>query len=186
MKLNHSLPRRTLFLALTLAAVLLPQAAQAQYSSPVRVANTEAQPVPVKNLDHGARQPVYLHASVDFYDGSYYPHTLPSANLYTVPANKRLVLEYFSADIPAMVGQRVRIGIITASAGNPTALYFMPLGTPIAFDPFGTQATAIASNLIHIYCDAGSTVHLSVSRNAPSGDTSNGEITLSGYLVDLP
>ncbi len=177
--------RRALFLGLTLTAALLPRAAQAQFSSPVRITNTPAQSVPVKDQDHGARQPVYMHASVDFYDGSYYPHIVPSSDLYTVPANKRLVLEYFTADIPAMVGQRVRVSLQTASAGNSIALYYMPLDTPVAFDPFNIQATSIASRVIRIYCDPGSTVHLSVSRSTNGGTTTSGDITVSGYLVDL-
>lgn len=186
MKTSMTLSRSTLFLGLAFSAVLLQPAAQAQFSSPVRITNTTTQSVPVKDQDHGARQPVYLHASVDFYDGSYYPHFTPSSNMYTVPANKRLVLEYFTADIPAMVGQRVRVSLQTTTAGNSIALYYMPLETPVAFDPFNIQATSIASRVIRIYCDPGSSVHLSVSRSTNGGVSTPGDITISGYLVDLP
>jgi hypothetical protein len=185
MKMQLSLIRGTLVSGLTIAAAILPQTALAQYSSPVRVTNTKTDAVPIKDQDHGARQPVFMHASIDFYDGSYYPHITPAANMYTVPANKRLVIEYYTADIPALTAQRVRVSIQTTSAGNPIALYFLPLGNPIAFDPFGLQATSIGSGLIRIYCDAGATVHLNVSRNNPNSDTTAGDITLSGYLVDL-
>ncbi|QOY89877.1 hypothetical protein [Paludibaculum fermentans] len=185
MKTSTSPFRRALFLGLTLTAALLPRAAQAQFSSPVRITNTTTQSVPVKDQDLGARQPVYLHAAVTFFDGSYFPHLLPAANLYTVPANKRLVLEYFTADIPAMAGQRVRVTLQTTSAGNSTALYYMPLETPVATDSLNLQATSIASRLIRIYCDPGAGVQISVARSANLGVPASGDITFSGYLVDL-
>ena len=138
----------------------------------------------MKDQDHGARQPVIMQAAIDFYDGSYYPHITPAANMYTVPANKRLVIEYYSADIPALTAQRVRLSIQTTTAGNPISLYFLPLNAPVAFDPFGLQATSIASGLV-IYCDPLTAVHLNVTRSTNGGATTAGNVTLSGYLVDL-
>lgn len=184
MKLSHSLIRRTLTLSLTIAGAMLPQVAQAQYSSPVRITNTTTQSVPVKDMDHGARQPVLLQSTVDFYDGSYYPH-LSASNMYTVPANKRLVLEYYSAEIPALLAQRVRAFILTSSAGKSPVVVYLPLALPISIDPFASEGSSIGAGLMRVYCDPGATVHLSVSRNAPAGDNTAGNVTLSGYLVDL-
>ena len=153
----------------------------------VSVSNLGGAPLPVRDVDNPARQPFQANI-IDI------PIGLPNPVFFTVPAGKRLVIEYVSADIEADNTQCPNAPRyeLTTTAGGVTLDHFFytkdagTLGTSVNDD---TKAFGL-SQQTRIYADPNTQVRLDIRTgtfptcgfhlNEGSG------IRVSGYLVDVP
>jgi len=112
--------------------------------------------------------------------------------IYTVPAGKRLVIEYASMHVCVLPGQAATLSIATI-VDSQSAFHHLN-GTPPAAGP-GTVAIGcnpgVASSevavgqQVKIYADGGTGVVATGSRNSTVGSASF-QFTISGYLVSVP
>jgi hypothetical protein len=119
----------------------------------VQIVNTPQAPAPTRQSDLAAFQPVQRTGNV--------PAGVSEVALYTVPAGKRLVIEYVEGE----VGWKTTVGGVTV-AYFPTA-------------PAGAEG-----QLIRIYADPGTRVFAVRRATSRLGTYPLGRF--SGYLVDVP
>lgn len=176
-------PMAVLMILVTALAITTRQTGQAAPGGPfVFVTNSgpaEALPVSVFNPP---RQVVQVGGLL-FCDNSTSCNG-QAVTLYTVPPNKRLVVEYVS-----FLGQtdlNNSLSILFTVQGSDTAAF---ISIPLARFPVNSQpnlAQWVGSQFVRFYADAGATLVA-----APYADNSdivhpNGNVTISGYLVDTP
>jgi hypothetical protein len=150
----------------------------------VFVNNPATDPVRVRSVNDGI-QPVQAHASCTTNALGCLP------NIYTVPAGKRLVIEYVSAEACLLPGVAALFSIST-SVGGQYVTHYLP-GTPPANSPgsvqFGCNASpssfVTAGAQVRIYADAGTTIQGEAARNPVTG-VINADLAISGYLIDVP
>jgi hypothetical protein len=142
-----------------------------------------ASPIPVRDVDNPARQRFTYHALQNF-------PADPSFLIFSidVPANKRLVIEQISvlgALTPA-ADQSLLVTVNCFSSG-PISVYFVK-GERLGPEPGGERDDFIASAQVRMYADSGvGFVRIYVARGDSGGlAADNAEVSLSGYLVDLP
>ena len=141
----------------------------------VQISNPDVAPVPVRDVDNPARQPV--HTNVFCIANS----TLGcDETIYTVPAGKRLVIEYASmlAEIP--VGQVASWTISTFVGGRLERHRFPQTPPSVAFH--NVNATE-SGQQVRIYADPGTNVNAGGIPNSGSGPFT---FIISGHLVDVP
>lgn len=142
-------------------------------ASPLQVAS----PLEIRDLDNPARQPFQAGSSCSTTsDGCF-------GSFITVPAGKRLVIEYMSmlADIPA--GQVALWQVRTTVGGQH--VHFLPQSAPAVAGFIGSPGVAAVSQQVRLYADPGSVLILSFTRNG-TGTQAHFDATISGYLVDTP
>lgn len=152
-----------------LALFALPQTALALGSTPVTVANPTSSPVPTADVNNPAFQPIQF---------SLLPHSSTSnqnAIYFQVPAGKRLVIEYFSAQAQDLSGGAAAMTLGT-TAGGSFVSYIIYVNK---------QDTNAVQNTVRIYADPGSSVQ-AFAFNASPATSCGGLISVSGYLVDIP
>jgi hypothetical protein len=130
------------------------------------VANSNA-PLLIQDIDNPARQPFSTTVAIG---------QLP----FNVPAGRRLVIEYVSSAFAVCHGCHVfDVAITATSASNPTAHHvlatFVGTGADL-LDHF------IIAQALRVYADPGSAVSVSLNTEQAQG----GNVTVSGYLVNLP
>ena len=127
----------------------------------------QAKPALVRNVDEGALQPIQFnllpHSSIGNSNAVY----------FQVPAGKRLVIEYYSAQAQDLSGGAAAMTLSTTSNGN-SASYIVYVNK---------NDTNAVNQTTRIYADPGSFVQAFAFN---SGTTCGGSITLSGYLVNFP
>ena len=108
--------------------MLIPHQTQAQFASPVRVANTNAQPVPTQNRDDPGRAPYTFNGTALFTAAS---NQASTGDTIVVPAGQVLVIDYVSAACST-----------STTATIPSLTYFGPpnLGFGAVF-PLFSQGT---------------------------------------------
>ncbi len=151
----------------------------------VLIDNTVGDPVRVRNVND-AIQPIQARSSCLVNALGCLP------TIYTVPAGKRLVIEYASMNVCVLPGQSATLSIATTVGGQSVFHYLN--GTPPAAGP-GTASIGCNSGLpssevatgqqVKIYADPGTFVVLTGSRNSTVG-SANFQFSISGYLVDVP
>lgn len=104
--------------------------------------------------------------------------------IYTVPAGKRLVIEYIDAFMRNFNngnghGTRIRVNV---DGPGPDEVYNVPFNVSQALTNFQHEAFA---QVVKWYAEAGDTISLTAVRDVAQGIT-DAEITLSGYLIDVP
>jgi hypothetical protein len=151
----------------------------------VLIDNTVGDPVRVRNVND-AIQPVQASSSCLTTALGCLP------TIYTVPAGKRLVIEYASMDLCVLPGQSATLSIAT-TVGGQAAFHYLN-GTPPAAAPgtisIGCNSPTPSSEVatgqqVKIYADAGTGVVVTGSRNSTVGSASF-HFSISGYLVDVP
>jgi len=169
--------------ALLIGSLAVPQIAAAEYwgdySVPVRVINTPtvtfAPGASISNADNPAFQPFQATAS-----GAIGNSAL--VTLTTVPANKRLVIEYVSLSASVPTGQKVT-GTVTTALQSGFATFAVTVA-PQGSDGFKDYYAA--SQLVRIYADPGSDVSAECVRVPPLGTgTGTCSFAISGYFVDI-
>lgn len=172
-KVNNSLVAFGLFFALFLCASMTSHAQSKKATADdVNVVNTPS----VRDTDNPARQPVQAQAACQ---ANNVIGCLPI--IYTVPAGKRLVIEFASMNANLPAGQTAQLAIQT-SAGGETVNHHFPLTPPAV--PFQGQGAAAAGQQVRLYADAGTVVTVQGTRNIATG-TAFFNFSISGYLVDV-
>jgi hypothetical protein len=106
-----------------------------------------------------------------------------NAVLYTVPAGKRLVIEYASMEAALPVGQTARMGIQILIGGSHFT-HTLPMTAPTQPGFFtGAHYTSVAQK-VRIYVDEGQTVRAWVQRSDGSNGSGSAKFAISGYQRD--
>ncbi len=150
--------------------LITPQRLGSQYASPVNIMNSKAAPAMIRDTDNAARTPYQSTM------GS--PACNPNCIFPSVPANKRLVITHFDAQVLFNVGQDpLSFMGITNSSSSATAIPEFS-----AIPPFAGINVYTSSRAVEFYLDAGdSPVAFFGTIN---GNVAPGFVTLSGHLVD--
>lgn len=150
----------------------------------INVGNLGDSPLPVRDVDNPARQPIQANIIE-------VPPQIPNPILFTVPAGKRMVIEYVSADIRAntQCATAPQYALRTTTGGVALNHFFQSefTGTLGAAANEATRAYGL-SQQTRIYADPNTTVTLDIRTDAfPScAFMVNDGIHVSGYLVDVP
>jgi hypothetical protein len=177
-------------LVITAFVLVAPHRAEAAPKAPppanVIVINDPTEPVPTRDVT--PRQPIQKEAVAPL-------GTLTGpANfvLYTVPAGKALVVEYFSSQVGIASGTSVNrylLGIAN-DPQNPGMGVFAHSLAPIYHSLCGTCAGVtelfIASQPIRMYVGAGHALVVNITFSGDVGDYGFGFFAVTGYLVDVP
>jgi len=159
----------------------------------VLIDNTVADPVRVRSVND-AIQPVQASASCSANPGVL---GCAPADFYTVPAGKRLVIEYVSMSTCTLIGGSAQLSI-TTTVGGGSATHFVntappatgPGTTAFACNFPGASSTTAVGQQVRLYADAGTIVFVEGDRaNNSIGQISGVEsfaFSISGYLVDVP
>lgn len=141
----------------------------------VEVVNTSDSPVLGRDVDHPARHAFQRGVTLEFATGE----GIASAQ-FTVPANKRLVIEYVSANIVLTDGIIFRFSVRTSAGSSTGTHYFVPMSQPNFPEGY------TISQDTRLYAAPGTTVTIEARRvvNATSLP-STGFAEISGHLVDL-
>jgi hypothetical protein len=145
----------------------------------VRLTNTLTSPLPVRDVDFG-RQPFQDSASDTQQPGT----NASTITIATVPAGKRLVIEFLSALAQMPAGQSLvgcQINTIAPPFGGVT--HELLINEQPAF--VNGDALWRASQHLRLYADPGSSVRMLVTRDSSAGQALF-LATVSGYLVDVP
>ena len=104
----------------------------------------------------------------------------------SVPAGKRLVVQYVSVFAEVPVGQTASAAITGQGLGNQAVSSTIRLAMPRS-STFGDAAFLIGSQEVTLYAGpgSGSTLFAAIARSSEEG-TWDAQLTVSGYLVDLP
>ncbi|MGH9824247.1 MAG: hypothetical protein ACREDR_13460, partial [Blastocatellia bacterium] len=139
---------------------------------------TSASPLAVVS-DPAALEPFQAEIDFDINDGD-----AGGSGTFTVPAGKRLVIEYASASVSLPQGQRLDfIQVVTTSASGPT-LFAGHFLVPVFVTDDNTNSEFAAAQDLRLYADPSTSVTVKTARNSLSGPGS-ATITISGHLVDL-
>jgi Ca2+-binding RTX toxin-like protein len=135
----------------------------------VTVVNPTTSPVPTSDVNEPALQP---------FQATLFPHS-PSSNeatdSFTVPAGKRLVIEYYSSQAQDLSGGGAGM-VLLITAGGTTVQYIIYVNA---------NTTNQVNQTARIYADPGSTVEAFAFNSAPAMSCA-GFVTVSGHLVNLP
>jgi hypothetical protein len=149
----------------------------------VQVINTEAAPVQTQDVDNPAFQPFQLSQILTF------PVGLLGSNAdFTVPAGKRLVIEFVSFQLTMPSGQKPTFNFITIdNPGQATVTFSFPMLSEFNAGIIGgvNSDVFIGTSLTRLYANPGSKVTLSVRRNAVI-ETGLATVSLAGYYVNVP
>jgi hypothetical protein len=151
----------------------------------VSVSNLGGTPLPVRDVDNPARQP--FQASI-----IEPPLGTPNPVFFTVPAGKRLVIEYVSAEALALDPDCVtppRFALTTTAGGTPLAHFFYPENSGTISFSGNTAKVYGLSRQTRIYADPLTQVKLNVRTDALplcSYNSAGRDLHISGYLVNVP
>lgn len=149
-------------------------------SDGVTVRNTSSQPVPiagtVSNADEPARSPYQDGFGFELANG-----ITTERALSPLPADKRLVIEYFSATATVPSGQ-TGFFFIKTRAGGVTALHTVPAVASFQDSAFPGSDLLVAAQSIRLYADAGTSPTVSFRRSSGAGAASYSAF-VSGYFV---
>ena len=141
----------------------------------VSVSNLGGSPLPVQDVDSPGRQPVTAEGSCS--------DSGCTDTVYTVPAGKRLVVEYASITATIPPGKVARWRLFTNNAGQQGAELNFPLTQPPAI--FGALSQSTAGQQVRLYAEAGSDVRMN-GTTSDNATPSTYIFSISGYLVDVP
>ena len=165
-----------------LAIVAVP--ASAQFSSPVTVKNTTAQPVPAKDLNLVTATPVSFVNLFGIQPGIFGNQT----GSYIVPAGQRLVINYVSAqcDLP---GSGDAYAVVASDQAQVNSIRILGVFLPMHSVPYPAGGAghqlSVGGNSTEILIDAGRVVVIEVNRTNGT-ETGNCFAGFSGYLIALP
>jgi hypothetical protein len=126
----------------------------------------------VKNLDEKGRNPYYQTQTCYSSNTNQCTVTFPA-----VPANKRLVVEFIASSVDTPTALQT---VEFAANGN-----FIPiLHTQQGSDPFGNKIYVANQPMLYYY-EPGQIPYLAMNATAAGFEFMSGQVTLTGYLVDL-
>jgi hypothetical protein len=170
-------------LVLTLASINVGQVIGAPSPSNVIVVNT---PLPVREVDKPANQPfqaiITLHID---------QNVTSDTAFFTVPAGKRLVIEFVSVFGSAGDGNKMTASFsTTVILNNGSGPVVTAEHRLVMFEQgqINDPVNFAAAQSMRVYADPATDVNVIIARtNPPPVDTSaSATITISGYLIDVP
>ncbi len=140
---------------------------------PMVLTNPTSNPVPMMDVFSLGQVPV----TQDFF---FHPAPVSRYDIYTVPAEKRLVIEYLSHRTTIAAGDLPRLQLIvnTGGGGHFIEVPLAKIGSVGGIDYYS------GGGPVKIYADPESTVTLQTDHIAP-GNGPDGLITICGYLADV-
>ena len=184
-KLDKGLAVFSLFVVL--GTVVLASPLPAQAGPDVTVVNPPSQPVPVTgSVNIVVTDPVAGSVTIPLSGTTSATGTLtlffsPSGFATTVPAGKRLVIEFVSVRVEVPSGQKATV-VLIAVVGTAAAQHIIATA-PLT--GFGTADLFEASVPARIYADPATSVTAFVARTSATG-SANAFVKFSGQLVDVP
>jgi hypothetical protein len=107
--------------------------------------------------------------------------------IYTVPAGKRLVIEYASMEATLPVGQTVRM-CIQILKGSPPGIdwvnHFLPMSAPAMAGLFTVHSTSVGQ-MVRAYADEGNVVRIVAQRNDGTGGSASATFAIAGYEIKM-
>lgn len=143
----------------------------------VKIGNTVAAPVAVRDVDNPARHPFQFFATFAKTGGN-----LIVDNQIAVPSGKRLVIETVTLQAFVPAGQKL-LAQLNMVGGGTFAQHNIVLTPQGGFD-FDLLDYFAATETVRLYADSGSAVPLHVTRSSSDGNLWGGSYTVSGYLID--
>ena len=137
-------------------------------------------PLSIRDVDNPAFQPFQKTALLTQSPGT----NASSLTIATVPAGKRLVIEFISASGQVPPGQHVEswpVMTVAPPTGGAQHELLVNAQPPAVIG----DALFRASQQVRLYADSGSTVQTIIRRNSGAGSATY-LMTVSGYLVDVP
>lgn len=152
----------------------------------VNLANPGTSPLPVRDVDHPARNPFQKQIDAHITPLSYW--TQESVPI-TIPPGKRFVMEHVSAKAIVPIGQKLHMTVVTRfnDALTSQALIAVPQGTTASL---GNKDVFTASQLLKAYAGGNNAVPdeaivVYAERDGEFGDALI-SFSLSGYFIDVP
>lgn len=144
--------------------------------SSVSIGNTATNPVLVRDVDNAARHPFQLRLCFASGLTGLSCHDIPA--VVSVPSDRRLVIEYVSAECIKNVGTNIDFGVATQVGGVPAKHY-------LAIVANVTDSSRInAAQQTRIYADPGSDLVFAIGiGGSGTGTGARCEMTLSGYSI---
>ena len=164
--------------AIFVVGVQIPSHGQTSKDRDVRVINRENEPVPVRDVTPVTRTPINL--PVEFSQAA--PGGIDS--VFTVPADKRLVVEHVAIDATVPATSNVT-AYLTLSNGVPADGRKLYLDMRYQGNDFVNGARFVANQPMRFTVEAGFTLATIVFKSLGGGDLDFSG-TISGYLEDLP
>jgi hypothetical protein len=146
----------------------------------VRLNNTVTDPVRVRNVND-AIQPFQTGAGCSEVIGQ----TGCNVDVFTVPAGKRAVIEYFSGVARIDAGQVALLDVTMVTAGFPID-QFLALTTPAVIFPSPVGPSTTWGQQVRWYADPGTIVNIQANQNGPATTIFVFTFRISGYFVDVP
>ncbi len=146
----------------------------------VQVSNAFNSPLPVRDVDNPARQPFQRELDPLIPAGSF-----TASDSLTVPAGKRLVIEFASATINTTSGTKMWVRIQTTTSGSTNAHTLVPeLQGPFSAD---NSDFFVAAQPMKVFADPATQVIVITSvLGGVANSNSGAAVVMSGYLVDVP
>lgn len=147
-------------------------------NSAVTINNGETNPVLAQNINDGVTP---FHQTVT---GSFPAGSFGGSGIIAVPAGRRLVIEYVSAQALLPTGQNLHQVSVSTQIKGTTAQHFLVRNE---HGPHfsGTDNLFVVGQQLRLYADGGTPVIFSLARNVATGNPGY-SLTVSGYLVDIP
>ncbi len=149
------------------------------------IVNTSSKPVWVRDVDE-ARQPFQANAGLPFTGKSPW---ISSEWVYTVPADKRLVIEGVSGNGLVEAQESIEIVQIRTTAAGTAATHILD-GPTILYSTPIIRRYALTET-VRLYADPRTQVRITAERNRASGSYANAsyirfDVALTGYFVSVP
>jgi hypothetical protein len=148
------------------------------------IVNPPSRPVPVQVLSapvppgEGSRTPYMLRTDLQLSGGG---GMCTSAQPFTLPAGKRLVLQYLGAI--TTLAAPAALAFVAVGLPDGGISIVVPAAPPLPTTQFGLPANvSVAGQLVHAYIDSAFYVCIASTGSASSGVN----VQVSGYLVDRP
>jgi hypothetical protein len=157
------------------------------HGSPAENVHVAKTPLPTRDVDNPARQPIQVQAGQGIGQFTGLPLVV-----YTVPPGKRLVVEHFSSELGTPTGTAIDRYILAVAndPAQPSTASFVHFIPPAYHAPCGLCVAGselwVASQPIRMYVDAGKALVASVSSSTSAGPNTFVFYSVSGYLVDVP
>lgn len=146
----------------------------------VEVSNSSSSPLYVRDVDNPAQQPFQRELDAHFSPGS-----SSASDSLTVPAGKRLVIEFAAETVNLPAGQHMWVRIQTTANGSTNQFTL----TPSFLCACGADSSDfLAGNQeLHLYADPGTTVSIVANLLVSTANTNTGaDVVMSGHYVNVP
>jgi hypothetical protein len=148
------------------------------------VAQTQSYSSPMRDVDNPARQPVNLQEGITVLPN----HRGGSTSvIYTVPAGKRLIIDYIGAYSSVFNGETALLIEVSAydPNGSPTSYAIAPLTNGAPYADHNDVHPVIASQQVSMFANPGDQI---VVQCVTDGGAPGAQIgaSITGYLVNLP